>query len=234
MGVDVAWAFVPSDLTVSPVLDSVELARMGRYRLHADRMRYLGGHILVRLLVSDLIGVSPWDVTVDYTCSGCGEPHGGPRSRELYLSLSHAGDIAVAAASFTARVGVDVELDQPLSADFDEMALHPDERCFIARVPAHLRQDLRVRWWTRKEAVLKATGAGLREDPRNFSVRRSVDGLVDVSIHAGYTCSLAVLDGVWGLNGREGGRSEVRLRRMSINRGSPGSDVGRWAQGEEG
>ena len=66
-------------------------------------------------------------------------------------------------------VGVDVEAAGSASFDgFDDVALHPEERC----VDDHER----TRLWTRKEALLKAHGTGLAVDPR--TVWLSADGRV--------------------------------------------------------
>ena len=84
---------------------------------------------------------------------------------ELYVSVAHGGAWVVVAVCAVARVGVDVE---PLGREWDagvaEQVLAPAEREGV-RTGAELLVA-----WTRKEAVVKATGDGLRVDPREVVV----------------------------------------------------------------
>jgi len=77
------------------------------------------------------------------------------------VSLSRAGDLVVVAVSESGSVGVDIErLAAPRFAGFDAVALH---HCELA--PS---LDTRAATWVRKESLLKATGDGLRVDPRQI------------------------------------------------------------------
>lgn len=52
---------------------------------------------------------------------------------------------------------------------FDGVALHDLERAALGAMPADARRSARATWWTRKEAVLKALGDGLRTDPATIA-----------------------------------------------------------------
>jgi 4'-phosphopantetheinyl transferase len=61
-------------------------------------------------------------------------------------------------------VGIDVEEIGRCGTDLDELAdavLAPEEKASFARVPAASRERTFATWWTRKEALVKATGEGL-------------------------------------------------------------------------
>ncbi len=100
-------------------------------------------------------------------CLGCGGPHGRPTvpGDAVHFSLSHSGDLVMTALA-DVPVGVDVEkIPGPHTVADVGPALHPDESAELdALAPAH-RPAAFGRCWTRKEAYLKATGAGLTEDP---------------------------------------------------------------------
>ncbi|MFE9482387.1 4'-phosphopantetheinyl transferase family protein [Streptomyces spororaveus] len=74
------------------------------------------------------------------------------------------------ALSDHAVVGVDVERvpARPLTG-----ALHPEEEDELALLNPADRPAAFARAWTRKEAVLKALGAGLQTDPPSYAATRA-------------------------------------------------------------
>jgi 4'-phosphopantetheinyl transferase len=155
------------------------------------RAAVVGAHALLRRVLSELSGTPPADHVLTRTCATCGGPHGKPvlDHPTLHVSLSSAGDLAVVAVTAAGPVGVDVERIAATDFEgFDGVALGAGEQ---ARTPRE-----RARAWTRKEAVLKATGTGLATDPRTVDVRSDrVLGahLLDVPAPAGLACAVAVL-----------------------------------------
>jgi len=89
----------------------------------------------------------------------------------LHVSVAHGGAWVAVAVSALAPVGVDVEpLTRALEVDaLAAQVLAPAERDLLAAVEGEeARRRALLVWWTRKEAVLKATGDGLRVDPREL------------------------------------------------------------------
>jgi 4'-phosphopantetheinyl transferase len=140
------------------LLDGHERDRLARLRRPADRARYLAAHALARLVLAPLVGRDPAELAFDRTCR-CGEPHGKPAvPGGPGFSLSHAGDLVGVAVRPDGPVGLDVEQARAV-ADLAALADHvgsPTERARGAADPAAF-----FRMWTRKEALLKATGDGL-------------------------------------------------------------------------
>ncbi|MEO7351546.1 MAG: 4'-phosphopantetheinyl transferase superfamily protein [Marmoricola sp.] len=126
------------------------------------------GTELVRAEVARAVGIPVEEVRLTRSCPACGSSdHGRPvvlaegRPALPCVSLSRAGDLVVVAVSESGSVGVDIErLVAPRFAGFDAVALHHCE-------PSPCL-DTRAATWVRKESLLKATGDGLRVDPRHI------------------------------------------------------------------
>lgn len=206
--IDVRWAARDdADGRWVAVLDDVERARLFAYRRQADRDRFLVAAALVRTVAAGRFAVAPRDVVVDRTCTECGGPHGRPiiGNGELTVSVSHAGDCVVVASADDTHLGVDVELipEEKVSAEIAVSALGLDE-------VAHDATEFTT-YWTRKEAVLKCTGEGLRTDLssvlvsapddaaalRHYPARPELPSLLSlVTLHGqprGYLAALAVI-----------------------------------------
>ncbi|MEV8019154.1 4'-phosphopantetheinyl transferase superfamily protein [Streptomyces sp. NPDC086554] len=157
-----------SVLDALDVLDAEERRRAAALRRPADREVYVAAHTALRQHLGRYLSVEPAAVEfVRLPCPGCGGPHGRPvvaGGAGPHFSLSHTGGLALLA--FADRpVGVDIEL-LPAASTVDDVAasLHPRERAELAALPAPERPLAFARCWTRKEACLKGTGAGLAGD----------------------------------------------------------------------
>jgi 4'-phosphopantetheinyl transferase len=204
--VDVWWARAAD---YGPALDDlltpVEVARAARLRRPEDRVRQVLGATMLRLAVSAATGTPPGAVTVDRTCPGCGEPHGRPElpGTGLHASITHSGDLVGLALTTVAPVGLDVERVAEVDvAGLGRTVLHETERATPPDLPAFFT------YWTRKEAVVKATGDGLAASlaevrvtgPAEPPVLLAYPGrhllpahLIDLHPDDGYRAALAVL-----------------------------------------
>ncbi len=142
------------------------------------------------------------DLGLRHLCPRCGSgDHGRPLTHDgSFVSVSHTGDLHVVAMTTAGPVGVDLEaVDSARFDGFDAVALHPRERPHTA--------SERATTWTRKEALLKATGNGLTVDPRLIrlsdpdavpEILEWSDGpgevhLVDVEIADGYRAAVCLI-----------------------------------------
>jgi 4'-phosphopantetheinyl transferase len=154
---------------VLALLDDAEQARHLRLRRPEDRARHATAHALLRLVLGHLLDREPNRLRLDRTCPQCGGEHGKPRlvAGELEFSLTHGvGLVGVAVARVP--VGLDVEAAGRDDSDptLLEEALAPVEAAELAALAAADRPAAFLRYWTRKEAVVKARGTGL-VDPLN-------------------------------------------------------------------
>lgn len=147
-------------------LSPTERARVNGFRRPEDAALSAGGALLVRAIAGRALGVAPAEVRVDRVCAHCGGPHGIPRvAGAPYLSITHCAGTVVVAACAGHQVGIDVEeADRSDITGVADQLLAPSERR-----PGLTAGEL-LRYWVRKEAVVKATGIGLYADLRTVLV----------------------------------------------------------------
>jgi 4'-phosphopantetheinyl transferase len=156
-------------------LDEVELGRLAAYVRDEDKDRFLLGVTLTRRLLGRRFSLPPAKVVLDRTCLECGKPHGKVRADGVELSVTHSGDL-VGVAICECPVGIDVEkVDPQLDVDgVAGMALSPEELQDLNRHTGLEKVQTFMTYWTRKEAVVKATGEGLRANLRRVSGKDAV------------------------------------------------------------
>lgn len=101
---------------------------------------------------------------------------------DLRFNVSHSRGLGMLAVASGREVGVDVETRGEVA---DSMAIArrffaPREQQDLSEVPEELRQQAFLRCWTRKEAYVKALGAGLSCSLRSFAVSVSPELSQDV------------------------------------------------------
>ena len=163
-GVRVWYAFT-SDLSprgVDPAawLEPAEQARHDRFRGDDDRAMFLLGRIMARTLVGRALGVAPraWQ----WREGQRGRPEIAAPPSAVRFNLAHSGGLVVCALADRRDVGVDVEDLQRRRVEFEVVRRYcaPAE---IADVEAQggAWHDRFLRYWTLKEAYLKARGLGI-------------------------------------------------------------------------
>ena len=155
-----------------PVLDAAERLRATAIADADAHSRYITTRTWLRTLLAKYANVATNQLTIDV------DTHGKPVLRNPaapQFNLSHSGAALLIAIAATSTVGVDYEaprrIDDPLRlarrvfTDREQAALQraADE----SRVA---RDELFVRFWTRKESLLKALGTGFAGGARDFDV----------------------------------------------------------------
>lgn len=166
------FAFLPDDVgSWLPLLAAQDLAEVARQQHETSRRVAVVSRGLQRLIVGRYAGVDPSLVTIERSCGVCGRrDHGRPSpvaEFPLDYSVSHSGELVALAAVGPGRVGFDLEQrHDPAELDgLAEYVLDPAELAAYRHLPGPGRTDWLYRTWTRKEAVVKATGAGFSVDP---------------------------------------------------------------------
>jgi 4'-phosphopantetheinyl transferase len=177
-------------------LTPVEVARSRRGTPVVHRRRVLLRAAL-RAALAEHLRLDPRDVPLATTPAG--RPHLALEGTRLDASCSASGGLGLVAVGLRCRVGIDVEAVTAWSDDvLGEGWLAPAEQRALAALAPADRPVPAARAWTQKEAVLKARGTGLRDDPAAVvtAVGRP-DGAVagwevrDVPVPEGWVASLA-------------------------------------------
>ncbi len=139
-----------------------ERLRAQRFQFDRDRNRFIVGRGMLRATLARYLGVPPTRIALAYGA------HGKPRLAapfdwsRLRFNVSHSEGLALCAVALEREVGVDLERARPIR----EMA-QVATQVFSEREQARLRcvsNDNPVtaffRFWTSKEALLKARGDG--------------------------------------------------------------------------
>lgn len=208
------WAF-PLDVAervfdqLSSTLSADERARADRFVFDRDRRRFTTARGRLRTLLGQCIDVDAGAVRFDYSTAGKPSLANASNGLPLHFNLAHSEDVAVVAVTHLAPLGVDVEWVRPLE---DAGALvarffsSNENRVFNA-LPPDQRLDAFFRLWTRKEALLKATGEGLGKPL----------SLVEVSFLAGEPARLIAIDD------RVASAADWRLEHLSPRAGFVGA-----------
>lgn len=171
--VEVWWARLrDARPELATLLNEAEKGRLAAYARDEDKARFLLGAAIIRRVLGRRFAMAPAAVALDRTCPDCGKPHGKVTTEGMQLSVSHSGDLIAVAFHPRTPVGVDVELVDP-SIDADSLAtvsLSESEADQLAAIEPAERARAFTQYWTRKEAVVKATGDGIRADLRKVIV----------------------------------------------------------------
>jgi 4'-phosphopantetheinyl transferase len=158
--------------TLSETLHPDEIARAGRFRFERDRRSYVAARGLIRTILGLYVNVPPAHVAFAYG------PHGKPglipanSASDVSFNLSHSNELALLALTRGRPVGVDLERIRPFEdvADVPGHIFSQRELAEFQDIPALDRAPAFFNAWTRKEALVKATGLGFSSDVTEVEV----------------------------------------------------------------
>jgi 4'-phosphopantetheinyl transferase len=143
-----------------------------RYHFAKDRSRYIATHGLLRLVLSRYVMLPPRDLR--FSTGAHGKPAlatecGGER---IMFNSSDSHGLSLYAVACQRRVGIDLEyVSKDLAREgIAEQFFSPLEVAELRSLPSELQNMGFYMCWTRKEAYLKALGAGLYLPLNHFSV----------------------------------------------------------------
>jgi 4'-phosphopantetheinyl transferase len=196
-----------------PLLDVVERSRADRFRFERDWARFVNRRAFLRRVLAGYLDMEPEGVRFRGTPGGRpGQDH-DPR---ISFNASQSCGLAVVAVTHDHEVGVDIEGRRTLPSVLAdaEASFSAGEIEELRALPEAARSAAFLRLWTRKEAVVKASGLGLSLPLSGFTVQypgevvtRRTDGrdghtryvLADLDVPAAYLAAVAICGALGGL-----------------------------------
>jgi len=153
-------------------LSSDEMARANRFVFATDRNHFVAARGILRELLGAYLVRRPAELKFRYGNRGKPALDANASDSDLQFNLSHSGGLAIYAFSLGRRLGVDVERIRPELAgeDIARRYFAAPEVAELQALPTHLRPEGFFLCWTRKEAYVKAHGAGLSLPLDSFTV----------------------------------------------------------------
>ena len=218
---------LPKIEKLSKILSPDEQKRANRFHFERDRQHFIAGRGILRKILQSYTGIESHRLQFRY--SAAGKPmlaNANSIAQKLNFNLSHSYNLALYAVSCERPVGVDVEQIRPLE-DAEKLAqrfFSIREYAFISTLPQERKQEAFFKFWTCKEAYLKAIGDGLASlnkvevalEDNKQPILLNIPGdaheashwsLLQLSPHSGYVGTLAV----------KGQRRDWNLKYWDVN-----------------
>jgi 4'-phosphopantetheinyl transferase len=145
------------------MLSPDERERAARFVFERDRRRYVVARGALRTVLAGYLDVAPDELELTYGARGKPSLRAPLRSDWLRFNLAHSGELAMFAITCGRELGIDVEWVRPVeeALAIAEYYFCPAERATLTAAVGAARLATFFTYWTRKEAILKATGEGL-------------------------------------------------------------------------
>ena len=144
------------------LLSRDEQARAERFHFERDRRRFTVARGMLRVLLGKQLGMAP--ATIEFRYAQYGKPQVSDRATPIHFNVSHSAEMAIYAISRDCVPGVDIEhVNRDIEAEALAQRFFSHRECAeLQRIPAADRKRAFLAAWTRKEAIIKSTGDGLR------------------------------------------------------------------------
>ncbi len=191
------------------LLSTDEKQKAGRFHFQRDNRRFTVTRATMRSILGSYVQFGPRELRFRY--SEHGKPQIKNPARDIRFNVSHSGEEAVVAVTSGRETGVDVEQIRD-NVEIDSLAerfFSTTEKDFLRGLPHEKKLSTFFRFWTCKEAFLKAQAVGLTRSLASFTVdlttirpsllaaaetrgEESQWSLLELACQPGYASALAV------------------------------------------
>ena len=142
------------------VLDQTERDAAAKFKHQSLSERYVLNHGLVRIILADYLAAQPCELQFEREVYG--KPY-LPDYPELTFNISHSADDLLLAVSSGVSLGVDIERIRPRQnfSGVIERCCSVNEQFYWKALPEEFQIAAFYKFWTYKEAFVKAVGRGL-------------------------------------------------------------------------
>lgn len=172
LDLDASW--MPS-VDCWSLLDPAERSRARRFRSKLVGRQWTVARAGLRSILSSYCDCSPTHLKFGHGTFGKPVLSGRASRTGVTFNLSHSGHVAVVAVGMNIDVGIDIELKKRIR-DWPNVArrfFSTNENAVLMALEESLRLGAFFDCWTRKEAIIKATGEGLHARLDDFDVSLS-------------------------------------------------------------
>ena len=175
-------------------LSGDECDRANRFRVEADRTRFIVARGVLRSILGHYLGIQASNVQFRYGAHGKPYLHQSLKQARLQFNVAHSHRLAVYAFARTREMGIDLEFARPMPHLPQTAAcfMSAGELALWSELPEGQQQEAFYLCWTRKEAYIKATGMGVQQPLKQL----------DVSLLPGEPARLLNVEGYPGEIGR--------------------------------
>jgi 4'-phosphopantetheinyl transferase len=220
------WHVTVDDATLAgghALLDDAETTRAARFVFAKDRDQFVAARSWLRRLLGAYLGRVPATLRFQYGTEG--KPallaSGVMEEMALRFNVSHSHDQVLLAFALGRDVGVDVEQIEARvnCTELASTCFSSDEQRAYHSAPEHRQLNAFFRYWTAKEAYIKALGGGLSIPLQEFTVdivpgatrwpvrtatsRKPAYTVSAVDVPAGYAAAIAAEGEDWRVILRE-------------------------------
>lgn len=169
------WKMMLSDCGAAPsreILSKDEIKRAERFHFHVDRDRFIHTRNTLRRLLALYCEVEAEAIQFAYNSHGkpslCNPDH----TEEICFNVTHSQDVALFAVSREDKIGIDVEYIRD-TVEYLKLAkrfFSGEEYLALSCLSGTALKRGFYRYWTCKEAFVKAIGTGLSFPLADFTV----------------------------------------------------------------
>ncbi len=191
---------VKQERSLRALLSEDECERADRFRFPSHRQRFIAARATLRKILGLYLDIHPKNIAFAYT--EYNKPYLLTPKTTLTFNVSHSNNIAVYVIANETAVGIDIEKTQhTYNPDLAKRFFSTEENEALAALTPEEQVSEFYRLWSRKEALVKASGKGLTMPLNSFSVvmkdKTSIQFednhwyLAPISLQAGYQITVA-------------------------------------------